>query len=58
MSMYNLIEHRNNYSKAWESLWQYYRDQPNGNIANSESFRSKIKVTVDNPDADNKKKLK
>ena len=24
--MYNLIEHRGNYSKASEGLWQYYRD--------------------------------
>ena len=28
MSMYNLIEYRDNYSKTWESLWQYYRDEP------------------------------
>ena len=25
--MYNLIEYNNNYSKASERLWQYYRDK-------------------------------
>ena len=34
--MYNLIEYRNNHSKTSGSLWQYYRDKPNDNIANSE----------------------
>ena len=28
MSMYNLIEYSNNYSKTSGSLWQYYRDEP------------------------------
>ena len=28
MSLYNLIEHTNNFSKALGSLWQYYWDKP------------------------------
>ena len=55
--MYNLIKYSDNYSKTWESLWQYYRDEPNGNIANSESFRSKIKITGNTPDVDNTKSI-
>ena len=34
-----------NYSKISGSLWQYYRDDPNNNIEQSESFKSKIKIT-------------
>ena len=44
MPMYNLIEYSNNYSKT-SGLWQYYKNGPNNNTANSESFRSKIKIT-------------
>ena len=58
MPMYNLIEYSNNYSKTWGSLWKYYRDELNENIADSESFRSKIKITENTPNADNKKMLK
>ena len=43
--MYNLIEYRDNYSKTSESLGQYYRDDPNDNITQSESFKHKIKIT-------------
>ena len=42
MPMYNLID---NYSKTSGSLWQYYKDDPNDNITQSESFKSKIKIT-------------
>ena len=45
MSMFNLIEYSNNYAKTSGSLWQYYRDEPNDNLADSESFKSKIKIT-------------
>ena len=35
MPIYNLIEYSNNYSRTFECLWQYYRDEPsldnNGN---------------------------
>ena len=33
MPMYNLIEYSDNYSKTSGSLWQYYRDEPNNNLA-------------------------
>ena len=49
MSMYNLIEHSNNYSKTSGSLWQYYKDVPENNLANSESFKYKIKITGNTP---------
>ena len=38
MPMYSLIEYSKNYSKTSVSLWQYYIDEPNNNIANFESF--------------------
>ena len=44
MSMYKLIEYSDNYSKISGSLWQCYRDEPNDNLADSESFKSKIKI--------------
>ena len=31
-------------------MWQYYRDEPNDNITNSESFKSKVKITGKTPD--------
>ena len=42
MPMYNLIEYWDNYSKASGSLWQYYKDEPNDNLTDYESFKSKI----------------
>ena len=41
--MYNLIEYNDNYSKTSASLWKYYKDEPNHNLADSESFESKLK---------------
>ena len=49
MPMYNLIEYSNNYSKTSGSLWQYYIDDPNDNIIQSESFRYTMKITDDSP---------
>ena len=43
--MYNLIEYSDNYSKTSGSLWQYYKDDPNDNLTDSESFKSKVKIT-------------
>ena len=50
MSMYNLIEYGDNYSKTSGSLWQYCKDvNNNGNIVNfneanaTDSFNSKAK---------------
>ena len=55
MPMYNLIEYGDNYSKTLGSLQQYYRDDPNDNITQSESFKSKIKRSGTAP-ADGKTK--
>ena len=55
MPMYNLIEYNDNYSKISGSLWQYYRDEPNDDLADSESFKSKIKITGKTPAAGNEK---
>ena len=49
MPMYNLIEYSENYSKTSWSLWQYYRDDPNNNLTDSESFKSKVKITGNTP---------
>ena len=53
--MYNLIEYSDNYSKTSGSLWQYYKDEPDNNIMESESFKSKIKITGKTPAAGNTK---
>ena len=55
MSMYNLIEYSNNYSKTSGSLWQYFKGIPavnnNDNIVDfdvanaTDSFNSKAKMT-------------
>ena len=55
MPMYNLIEYSNNYSKTSGSLWQYYKDDPNDNMEQSESFKSKIKITGKTPPNGNTK---
>ena len=55
MPMYNLIEYSDNYSKTSGSLWQYYEDDPNDNITQSESFKSKTKITGKTAAADNTK---
>ena len=60
MTMYNIIEYSDNYSKTPGSLWQYYRDEPAltdaGAIANfhaannSASFKFKQKITGETAD--------
>ena len=50
MPIYNLIEYSDNYSKTSRSLWQYTKDEPNDNLANSESFKFKVKMTGNTPD--------
>ena len=56
MSMYNLIDNRDVYSKTSRSFWEYYRDEPaldnNNNIIdfpadnnNSASFKFKQQIT-------------
>ena len=58
MLMYNLTEYSDNYLKTSGSLWQYYRDEPNNNLADSETFKSKIKITGKTPAAGNEKYVK
>ena len=53
MPMYNLIEYSDNYSKTSGSLWQYYKDIPNDNLARSESFKYKVKITGKPPNNGN-----
>ena len=53
--MYNFIEYSDNYSKTSGSLWEYYRDEPNDNLADYASFKSKIKITGKTPVAGNEK---
>ena len=55
MPMYNLREYSDNNSKTSESLWQYYRDEPNDNLADSGSFKFKIKITEKTSGAGNEK---
>ena len=55
MPMYNLTEHNDNYSKTCGSLWQYYKDDPNDNLTDSKSFKSKVKITGNTPAAGNTK---
>ena len=55
MPMYNLIEHSDNYVKTTGSLWQYFRDEPDDDLEDSESFKSIIKITGKTPDDDNEK---
>ena len=54
MVMYNLIEYSDIYAKTSGSLWQYYRDEPNDNLTDSESLKSKLKITGKTHAPDNK----
>ena len=47
--MYNLTEYNYNCSKTSGGLWQYYKDDPNDNMTQSELFKSKIIITGKNP---------
>ena len=55
MPMYNLIEYSDNYPKTAGSLWQYFRDKPNDNLEDSESFKFKMKITGKSPNNGNEK---
>ena len=58
MPIYNLREYSDNYAKTSGSLWQYYRDEPNDDLEDSESFKSNIKITGKTPNNDNEIMLK
>ena len=53
--MYNLIEYSDNYAKTSESLWQYFKDEPDDDLEGSESFNSKIKIAGKTPNDGNEK---
>ena len=58
LSMHNLIElieYSNIYSNVLENFWQYYRDEQNDNITESESFKFKEKIAGKTRYDDNKK---
>ena len=56
--MHKLIEYSDNYSKTSRSLWQYYKDEPKNILADSESFKSEVKITGKTPDDANTKNVK
>ena len=56
--MYNLIEYSDNYPKTSGSLWQYYKDEPNDNLTDSKSFKSKVNIAGSTPASCNKKDVK
>ena len=56
--MYNLIKYSDDYSKRSGTLRQYFKGDPNDALADSESFKSKIKITGNNPADGNTKNVK
>ena len=56
--MYGLIERSDNYSKISGGLWQYYRDELNYILKNSEPFKFKMKITGKSPADGNTKHIK
>ena len=57
MPIYNLIEYSKIYSKTSGRLWQYYKDEPNDYLADSESFKSRVEITGNNPNDGNTKDI-
>ena len=57
MPMYDLLEYSDSYSKSSGILWKYCKDDLNDNMTQSESFKSKIKITVKAPATGNTKML-
>ena len=55
MPLHNLPGYNDNYAKTFGTLRQYYRDEPNDNLADSESFKLKIKITEKTPHNGNEK---
>ena len=61
MPVYKLLEYCKNYRKTTESLWHYYRDEPNDPpanynadpITNSEFFKYKSSITGKTSNQDN-----
>ena len=57
MLMYNFIECSESKPKTSGSLWKCYRDEPNDTLADSESFRSNVRITGETPVDCNRKVL-
>ena len=57
MLTYDLIEYSDNYSKTSGSIWKYYRDEQNDNIAESELFKPKIEITGKTSNSSNRKNV-
>ena len=55
MPLDSLLQYGDNYAKTSGSLWQYYRNKPDDNLADSESFKSKLKITRKTPNNGNEK---
>ena len=55
MPKYNLIEYSDNYSKITGNVWQYYKDERNDNLTDSESFKLNMKIAGNTPHDDNTK---
>ena len=58
LPIHNLIEYSNNCSKTSGNLWQYYRNDPNDNIVESESVKFKINIAGKTSAAVNTKDVK
>ena len=46
MPISNFVEYSDNYLKTLGSLWQFYKDEPNYNSTDLESFKSKDVETI------------
>ena len=55
MLIYNLIEYSDNYAKTTGSLCQYFKDESDNDTENSESFKSRLKITGKTPNNGNEK---
>ena len=53
--MSNLVEYTDKYSETSGNFWQYYKDEPNDSLAESESFKYKVKITENTPNNGNTK---
>ena len=57
MPIYNLIEYSDNYAKTTGSLLQHFTDEPDDDIEDSDSFKSKVSITGKTPNNGNAKNV-
>ena len=55
--MYNLVGYSGDSSKTSRSSWQYYGDELNATLTVFASFKSKVKITENNPAVGNTKNV-